>query len=111
MKSIFIRIALVTIVLGASSLNFKADAQVVEYYGSKSGLFTPCRGDLVSVCKRISPANEIQTGDYDGPLNTIIGRFLSPQKPQERYVIIEQGGRKVTVLECNVNFKDGSVKE
>lgn len=103
MKTYFTKITLIiTIVLSASGLTF---AKSILYYGEKSGLFTPCKGNLVTVCKKID-LDDVSTGD-DSSLS--LGRLLKVSK-SEPTVTITQGDETITIPISQFNFEDGSVK-
>lgn len=98
----------------------------VEYFGSKSGLFRPCKGDAIRVCKRITtdlvkipdfPKFEDQLDPSDFPKfelypgtgkGEIMPMSMENQEDEES-VIVEYDGVEYQVPISWINFEDGSI--
>ena len=101
------KIKILTLV-GILTLTFctvqETKADTIEYYGSKAGLFRPCRGTLLRICKRI-----IITEKNDKPIEALSLNEDATEMPQT--VIVEYDGVQYVVPAEAVNWEDGSIDE
>ncbi len=71
----------------------------VEWYGEKAGIVNACRGNCVTVCKRITyPSSQIGEGTIES-VNTA-----------DRYVIVSDGERMIMVKASQVDWRTGAIK-
>lgn len=71
----------------------------VEWYGEKAGVVRACRGNCVTVCKRITyPSSQVGEGTIES-VNTA-----------DRYVIVSDGERTIVVKASQVDWRKGAIK-
>lgn len=95
----------------------------IEWYGRKSGLFRPCRGESIRLCKRITtvdeypivptyPLNPVNPGltpiDPDKPIIDIMPMSMN-EESQSEDVIVEYDGVEYQIPRSWINFEDGSI--
>ena len=66
----------------------------IVYYGERVGIFRPCKGELVAICKKIT---------------TVVSEAERMEKSTE-YVKISDGVNSIIVEKSRVNFSDGTIK-
>lgn len=77
----------------------KEGGGTVEWYGEKAGIVKACRGNCVTVCKRITyPSSQIGEGTIES-VNTV-----------DRYVIVSDGERTIMVRASQVDWRTGAIK-
>lgn len=105
----FYAIALSVVALSLC-VSTNANAGSIKYYGSKAGLFRPCRGDLVSVCKEIITDKVVAKDDA-----CVIASLALDQEDetstvdQTEYAIVKYDGVEYLIPLENINLEDGSI--
>lgn len=86
---------------GCSSISrqVKEGGATVEWYGEKAGIVRACRGNCVTVCKRITyPFSQIGEGTIES-VSTV-----------DRHVIVSDGERTIMVRASKVDWRTGAIK-
>lgn len=110
----FFAIALLFVANGAT-------AGTIEYYGARAGLFKACKGDLITVCKRVTTGGgqvreeEMIPEQYPvlDPETEEDGRHPMPLRAgaPEEFMIVEYDGVQYQIPASRINLQDGSIIE
>lgn len=86
---------------GCSSISrqVKEGGATVERYGEKAGVVRACRGNCVTVCKRITYPSP-QRGE--GTVQSV--------NAADRYVVVSDGERTIMVKASQVDWRTGAIK-
>ena len=85
--------------LSSSSNEEKDGGATIEWYGERVGVFRPCTGSCVTVCKRIT-----------FPSSQIGGGTIESENITDRYVMVSDGERTVMVTASQVDGRTGAIK-
>lgn len=77
----------------------KDGGATTEWFGERAGIFVPCRGNCVAVCKRITYPSS-QGGE--GTVQSV--------NAADRYVVVSDGERMIMVKASQVDWRTGAVK-
>ena len=81
------------------SRQVKEGGGTVEWYGEKAGIFSPCRGRCIAVCKKITYPSP-QRGE--GTVQSV--------NAADRYVVVSDGERTIMVKASQVDWRTGAIK-
>ena len=85
--------------LSSSSNEEKGGGGTIEWYGERVGVFRPCTGPCVAVCKRITyPSSQIGEGTIES------------ENMADRLVVVSDGERTVMVKASQVDWRTGAIK-
>lgn len=89
-----------------------ADGGSIEYFGSKTGLFKACKGELLHVCKRIKYPNNFTEPTPNPGIVEIPEYGLMSVKEEivpEECVTVVYDGVEYEIPMSWINFEDGSI--
>ncbi len=82
----------------------------VEYYGSKAGLLRPCKGPLLTVCKRIQyPDRFTELSPLPEGPRVVQPLSVSEETISEEYVTVVYDGAEYMIPVSWINIEDGSI--
>lgn len=84
----------------------------VEYYGSKTGLFKACKGELLTVCKRIQYPDKFtdELSPFPGGFDVFKPDLMSVEEAvPEEYATVVYDGVEYMIPVSWINIEDGSI--
>lgn len=85
--------------LSSASNEEKGGEGTIEWYGERAGVLSPCTGNCVTVCKKITyPAQQKEE------------ETMQNVSAADRYVIVSNGEQTIVVKASQVDWRTGAIK-